>query len=169
MAKARSVVGGAVIVRQKYFWPDAQLNIWTLIMLLTGCLELGIFAEFMQIQNQMRLGTPWYAYLPFPIPTRRLITDKNVVQVIPVRSDSWLSYRCLHPYPTDIDCATTITTRNHDARIVHIVRLVFDWRHRNSNPAVRLACKRERTMPDVRGQQQEHRRITANISLAAAE
>jgi len=56
---ARSVVDHAVIVRQKYFWPDVQLNIWTIIMLLTGCLELGIFAQFMQIQSQMRLGTPW--------------------------------------------------------------------------------------------------------------
>ncbi|OCL01932.1 hypothetical protein AOQ84DRAFT_305712 [Glonium stellatum] len=52
-------VASAVVVREKYYWPDAQLNIWTIIMLATAGTILGIFAEFMQIQNQMRLGTPW--------------------------------------------------------------------------------------------------------------
>jgi hypothetical protein len=56
---ARTVVGSAVIVREKYYWPDAMLNIWTIIMLAASGLILGVFAEFMQIQNQMRLPTPW--------------------------------------------------------------------------------------------------------------
>ncbi|KAF2835970.1 hypothetical protein M501DRAFT_987912 [Patellaria atrata CBS 101060] len=56
---ARSVVGQAVVVREKYFWPDVQLNIWTIVMLATAGTELGIFADFIQIQNRMRLGIPW--------------------------------------------------------------------------------------------------------------
>jgi uncharacterized membrane protein len=56
---ARTVVGSAVVVREKYYWPDAQLNIWTIIMLVTAGLILGVSAQFMSIQNTMRLGTPW--------------------------------------------------------------------------------------------------------------
>lgn len=55
---ARTVTS-AVVVREKYYWPDAQLNIWTIIMLATAGTILGVFAEFMQIQNQMKLATPW--------------------------------------------------------------------------------------------------------------
>ncbi|KAF2272459.1 uncharacterized protein EI97DRAFT_461975 [Westerdykella ornata] len=56
---ARTVVGSAVIVREKYYWPDAQLNFWTIIMLVTAGTVLGINAQFMTIQNQTRQGTPW--------------------------------------------------------------------------------------------------------------
>jgi hypothetical protein len=56
---ARTVVGSAVVVRQKYYWPDAQLNIWTIIMLAVAGTILGVFAEFMTIQSQMRLPSPW--------------------------------------------------------------------------------------------------------------
>lgn len=56
---ARTVVGSAVVVRQKYYWPDAILNIWWIVMLATAGTILGISAQFMMIQNQMRLGMPW--------------------------------------------------------------------------------------------------------------
>jgi len=54
-----SYVSSRVIVRERYSWPDGQLNIWTIIILATGAIELGIFAEFIVIQNQMRLPQPW--------------------------------------------------------------------------------------------------------------
>lgn len=53
-------VQSAVVVRQKYYWPDVQLNIWTIIMLATAGTVLGVSAQFMQIQSVMRLPTPWY-------------------------------------------------------------------------------------------------------------
>ncbi|KAF2641283.1 hypothetical protein P280DRAFT_307320 [Massarina eburnea CBS 473.64] len=56
---ARTVVGSAVVVREKYFWPDAQLNFWTIVMLATAGTIVGVNAQFMVIQNQMRLGIPW--------------------------------------------------------------------------------------------------------------
>ncbi len=56
---ARSIVSSAVVVRQRYYWPDAQLNIWTIVMLATAGTILGVFANFMSIQETMRLGTPW--------------------------------------------------------------------------------------------------------------
>lgn len=55
-----TVVGSAVIVREKYFWPDAQLNFWTIVMLATAGTILGVFAEFLVIQNRMRQEIPWY-------------------------------------------------------------------------------------------------------------
>lgn len=55
-----TVVGSAVVVREKYYWPDLQLNIWTIVMLATAGLILGVNAQFMAIQSQMGLGTPWY-------------------------------------------------------------------------------------------------------------
>ncbi|KAI9778162.1 MAG: hypothetical protein M1835_004997 [Candelina submexicana] len=48
-----------VVVRRKYHWPEAQLNLWIIIMLAAGATVLGIFAEFITIQNQMQLGIPW--------------------------------------------------------------------------------------------------------------
>lgn len=56
---ARSVISHVAVVRQKYYWPDAQLNIWTIVMLATAGTILGVFAEFMQIQGAMKLGSPW--------------------------------------------------------------------------------------------------------------
>lgn len=55
-----TVVGSAIVVREKYYWPDLQLNIWTIVMLATAGLILGVNAQFMDIQNRMGLGTPWY-------------------------------------------------------------------------------------------------------------
>jgi hypothetical protein len=55
-----TVVGSAVVVREKYYWPDLQLNIWTIIMLATAGTILGVNAQFMDQQNRMGLGTPWY-------------------------------------------------------------------------------------------------------------
>ncbi|KAF2001009.1 hypothetical protein P154DRAFT_575392 [Amniculicola lignicola CBS 123094] len=56
---ARTVVGSALVVREKYFWPDAQLNVWTIVMLATGGTILGINAQFLVIQDHLRLRSPW--------------------------------------------------------------------------------------------------------------
>lgn len=68
---ARTVVGSAVVVREKYFWPDAQLNFWTIIMLAAAGTILGVFAEFMNTQNHMRQAVPWF--VPSPSPLREII------------------------------------------------------------------------------------------------
>lgn len=57
---SETVVGSAVVIREKYYWPDLQLNIWTFVMLATAGTILGVNASFMQIQNRMGLGIPWY-------------------------------------------------------------------------------------------------------------
>lgn len=56
---ARSVVSSRVVVVEKYYWPQGQLNFWTILILATGSTILGIFAEFIMIQNRMNLEIPW--------------------------------------------------------------------------------------------------------------
>jgi hypothetical protein len=60
---APSFVSDRVVVRERYFWPPAQLNFWTTIILVTGSLLLGVFAEFITIQNRLLLDIPWYVLL----------------------------------------------------------------------------------------------------------
>lgn len=43
----------------KYHWPAIQLNLWMLFMLVASCAILGIFANFIMIQQQLLLGVPW--------------------------------------------------------------------------------------------------------------
>jgi hypothetical protein len=66
-----TVVGSAVVVREKYYWPDLQLNIWTIVMLATAGTILGVNAQFMQIQDRMGLGTPWYVSQNRPLSLTR--------------------------------------------------------------------------------------------------
>lgn len=66
---ARTVVGEAVVVRQKYYWPDAQLNFWTIIMMVTAGVVLGINAQFMTQQDALGLPSPWYVVILSPFPS----------------------------------------------------------------------------------------------------
>ena len=50
--------------RRRYHWPEAQLNLWLIIILAAAATCLGIFAWFMAVQHQMRLGTPWLVSTP---------------------------------------------------------------------------------------------------------
>lgn len=45
--------------RRKYHWPEAQLNIWLIVMAAASATELGIFAYFMEVQATTRQGVPW--------------------------------------------------------------------------------------------------------------
>ena len=54
----------------RYRWPDVQLNIWLIIFLVGSCTILGVHANFMTIQGQLGLGTPWY--FPFWVATGSL-------------------------------------------------------------------------------------------------
>ena len=47
--------------RRRYQWPEVQLNLWILIILSASATVLGIFAWFITVQNQLQIGTPWYA------------------------------------------------------------------------------------------------------------
>ncbi|KAH8592324.1 hypothetical protein B0O99DRAFT_518016 [Bisporella sp. PMI_857] len=63
MVSTGTTVSEDIIIRRqrtKYHWPAMQLNFWLLIMIVGSATILGVFANFMSIQTQMRLGTPWY-------------------------------------------------------------------------------------------------------------
>jgi hypothetical protein len=59
---ARSSYTSARVVRQRYYWPQGQLNFWNFIMLAAGGTILGVFAAFINIQQRMDLGVPWYIW-----------------------------------------------------------------------------------------------------------
>jgi hypothetical protein len=42
-----------------YNWPPIQLNFWIFVMLLASASILGVFAIFIQTQNQLLLPIPW--------------------------------------------------------------------------------------------------------------
>ncbi|KAK1723369.1 hypothetical protein CaCOL14_012254 [Colletotrichum acutatum] len=44
----------------RYQWPGIQLNLWILIMLVAACLIIGVFASFIETQQQLLLPIPWY-------------------------------------------------------------------------------------------------------------
>ena len=49
-----------VVVRQSYYWPDWQLNAWILVMLATGGTLVGVYADFVFVQERLgHLGIPW--------------------------------------------------------------------------------------------------------------
>lgn len=67
-----STLGGSSAVYERrvishirtYNWPPLQLNFWIFVMLLASASILGVFGNFIQIQNQLNLPVPWYV-LPF--------------------------------------------------------------------------------------------------------
>ena len=43
-------------------WPEAQLNLWLIIMIASAATILGVFSYFMVVQSRFHLGIPWYVY-----------------------------------------------------------------------------------------------------------
>ena len=83
--------------RRKYYWPQAQLNFWLLITFVAAGTNLGVFANFMTIQTQMNLGTPWLVYPHHNMPSpqlqfllRRLLTSVESTGSFPTKSPSQL-------------------------------------------------------------------------------
>ncbi|GFP54686.1 hypothetical protein ACSS6W_002530 [Trichoderma asperelloides] len=69
MAGSRSMLSGTSVVYERkvvtthirtYNWPPLQLNFWIFIMLLCSSTIIGVFGNFIQIQNQLELPIPWY-------------------------------------------------------------------------------------------------------------
>jgi hypothetical protein len=44
---------------RRYRWPPLLLNLWILVMLVASCTVIGVFANFIDIQNQLELPIPW--------------------------------------------------------------------------------------------------------------
>jgi hypothetical protein len=43
-----------------YNWPPLQLNLWIVVMLLASASIMGVFGNFIVIQDQLELPIPWY-------------------------------------------------------------------------------------------------------------
>lgn len=56
-----------IVSRRKYRWPEVQLNLWIFVVLAGAATVLGINAWFISVQNQLRIGVPWYGCQPNPL------------------------------------------------------------------------------------------------------
>jgi len=56
---ARSDSTRVVVRQQRYYWPAGQFQVWRFIMYATGGTLIGIFAAFITINQQLRIGIPW--------------------------------------------------------------------------------------------------------------
>ncbi|KAJ9624151.1 hypothetical protein H2203_005601 [Taxawa tesnikishii (nom. ined.)] len=69
-----------IVVQQRYYWPDQQLNFWIIIMLATAGTILGIFADFIMVQNQLRVGIPWL--FPYGVTVGSLLVLFIIIMLI---------------------------------------------------------------------------------------
>jgi len=77
---ARSREEVLVVRKEENYWPSTQLNIWNIIILATAGTILGVFAQFMDIQSKMRLGTPWL--FPFGVTVGALTIFFVIVELV---------------------------------------------------------------------------------------
>jgi hypothetical protein len=125
---ARTEISERVVVRERYFWPQGQLNLWTLIVLATGSTILGVFAEFMQIQSQTTLNTPWY--VSFSCHWSALLlscTNTALVQAISLWCNSRRSHRNLHNPRTHHGRPKATPSWHDDAWLLHTTRPLHHW------------------------------------------
>ncbi|MCJ1457013.1 hypothetical protein MMC28_007379 [Mycoblastus sanguinarius] len=56
--------------KRKYVWPEAQLNLWLVVMIAAGATLIGIFTYFMTVQSRFHVNSPWI--FPYSIATGAL-------------------------------------------------------------------------------------------------
>lgn len=73
MAAATSTVSGSSYMYSRrmvshvrtYNWPPLQLNLWIVVMLLCSASIMGVFGNFIVIQDRLQLPVPWYVSVIF--------------------------------------------------------------------------------------------------------
>ena len=68
MVAATSTVSGSSYMYSRrmvshvrtYNWPPLQLNLWIVVMLLASASIMGVFGNFIVIQDRLQLPVPWY-------------------------------------------------------------------------------------------------------------
>lgn len=80
----------------KYIWPEFAMNIWWIIMLATGGVLIGVFAQFINVQNHFNVGIPWCVHISLQL----LATSTNTT-FAPTR---------LFPYGITVGALTVLYT-----------------------------------------------------------
>ncbi|KZZ92540.1 hypothetical protein AAL_06166 [Moelleriella libera RCEF 2490] len=65
-----------------YNWPPYQLNFWIFVMLFAAASIVGVFASFVQIQQQLDLPIPWYFPYNITVGTLALVFIGGVFLLI---------------------------------------------------------------------------------------
>lgn len=124
--------------RRKYHWPEAQLNLWLIIMIASASTILGVFSYLLSIQNSLKLGIPWFVTKPLPRhrgsgPPK---ADTNSPQDLPLhdlrlRHGHSLPYRYPSPY-----IPTPTPARHSRAGLFYPFRALAHRLGRNEHPTV---------------------------------
>lgn len=51
--------GGKGYYQRHFMWPEIQLNVWLLVVLVAGGCCAGMFAWFLVVQAKLEVGVPW--------------------------------------------------------------------------------------------------------------
>lgn len=130
-----------------YNWPPLQLNFWIFIMLLCSSTIIGVFGNFIQIQNQLELPIPWCVFTVSFLSSNNLVkqlkANSNVVQVFSLLHHGRRHCDLIHIRHLLVDCSTSAATcHRHDRRLCAL-RLVA----RGSRRCIARALGTQRIYP----------------------
>lgn len=125
---------GSQFLIKEWEWPTMLLLFWRFIMYATAGTLLGIFAYFIQVQQQMNLGSPWYA-------CRRVdLTVADFGQAVCVRSDGRHNHSSLsNHWRSGVTEKASHTATSH-AAYIHTVCAVSHRFHRDCNHPLWVSC-----------------------------
>lgn len=152
--------------RRRYHWPEVQLNLWILIILAAAATDLGIFAWFITVQQQMKIGIPWYAFIQIPSVTLKLTTFLS--QALHIHHRHRLPNSTLPPPDPHPRLPPPTHPRHHPPGQLHPLRAVADRPHRNRHPTLRRR-QRQRQLPALRLEPGVRRRQRGDAGVADAE
>ncbi|KAL2039436.1 hypothetical protein N7G274_007708 [Stereocaulon virgatum] len=64
---ARTTLVNIIERKRRYQWPEAQLNLWLIVMIAASATITGVFAYFMTVQSRFQIGSPWI--FPYSVAT----------------------------------------------------------------------------------------------------
>ena len=134
--------------RRKYRWPEVQLNLWIFIVLAGAATVLGINAWFISVQNQLRIGVPWYGWRPNPSRTIAPRPQLTRFQDLHLCCCHWRPHHPLPHHPPHTRLPTNADTGRHLTRLLHPVCLMGHHTHRNRHPTLRK-WKREQQLQQL--------------------
>lgn len=155
--------------RRKYHWPEIQLNLWIFVMLAAAATVLGMFAWFITVQNQLRVGIPWYAE-PSSSPSHSQ-TSTNTIhpQALHVRCRDRIPNPPLHNPNPRPRRPTNPNSRRHTPRLVHLIRPVAHRPDRDLDTTLRPPGECQRQLQHIRLWTGVHGRQCRDFGLVDAE
>lgn len=124
--------------RRRYRWPEVQLNLWIFIVLAGASTVLGINAWFISVQQQMRIGIPWYVCIRGETLLKHspALTSTPSQAIYFCRGHRRPHHHLPHHHPRP-RCTPHADTGWHITRRIHTFRPLGDNTDRDRHSAVR--------------------------------